>query len=154
MQPTDDLAFLLQHLATALARQSDQVLQEQLGIGYSQYKIMLVLQSNAGARQKHVAELLGQTEASISRQIKLMHGQGMLQTTINPRNRREHLTTLTPRGTRYIQESERILNRHNAPVLGQLSDKQQQQLTEALTLMHREVCKGTKASRCFPSYLG
>lgn len=153
MNPTDNLGFLLQHITSTLARQSDQILLEQLGLGYSQFKIMLVLESNSGARQRHIADLLGQTEASISRQVKLMHRDGLLETTINPRNRREHLTSLTSKGLRYIREATSILNRYHAPVFAALSEKQQAQLAEILSLMHQEVCKGTKSSRCFQGYL-
>lgn len=153
MNPSRHIGYLLQHLAASLARQSDQVLQEQLGIGFSQFKILMALQWNPSVQQRHIAETLGQTEASISRQIKLMHDRQLLQTTISPRNRREHITTLTAKGLRLTEEALKVLNRYHAPMFAQLSDKQQNQLIEILTLMHREVCKGDKPGRCFQSYL-
>ena len=40
MSQKNELANLLHHLVALLARESDQILQEQLGIGLSQYKIL------------------------------------------------------------------------------------------------------------------
>ena len=149
----NNIGYLLQHTASSLARQSDQMLQERLGIGYSQFKIMMVLQWNPSVRQRHIAENLGQTEASISRQIKLMHEDGLLQTRISPQNRREHITTLTRKGERLAEEAVSVLNYFYAPILEPLSEKQQKQLAEVLGIMHNEACKGDRPGRCHQNYL-
>lgn len=98
MHPTNDIGYLLNHLAFVLSHQSDQVLHEQLGIGFSQYKIMMVLWWNPSIQQRQIADRLGQTEASISRQIKLLHDKSLLSTRISPENRRKHITALTFKG--------------------------------------------------------
>ena len=67
MGPVITLGYLLQHTATILMRQSDQVLQERLGIGMSQLKLLMMLQNSPNVQQRKLAECLGQTEASISR---------------------------------------------------------------------------------------
>lgn len=146
--PSDNIGYLLQHLSTVLSKQSDQVLSERLGVGFSQYKILMVLQVNPRARQRHIAERLGQTEASISRQIKVMHEKNLLRTTINPNNRREHLTTLTSRGLRMVEEAGSILNGFHSPTFGQLSDRQQEQLLESLRLMHQSACQSGRIGAC------
>lgn len=153
MQPTKHTGYLFQHVAASLARQSDQILQEQLGIGFSQYKLMMVLQWNSGIQQRQIADSLGQTEASISRQIKLMHEDGLLQTVISPSNRREHLTTLTPKGLRMTREAQKLFGKVHSPVFAALNEKQQKQLTDTLKLMHGEVCKGSRPGRCYQDYL-
>jgi DNA-binding MarR family transcriptional regulator len=153
MKLQNNIGYMLQHTATSLARQSDQMLQERLGIGFSQFKIMMVLQWNPSVRQRHIAENLGQTEASISRQIKLMHEDGLLQTEINPQNRREHITTLTRKGERLADEAKSVLNYYYAPVLATLTDKQQKLLIDILNTMHMEVCKGDRPGRCHQTYL-
>lgn len=153
MKPTNNLGYLLQHTAFSLARQSDQVLQEQLGVGLSQFKLMMVLRWNPSVQQRQIADALGQTEASISRQIKIMHEQGLLQTTISPQNRREHITTLTAKGVRMTQEALKVLNRYHAPTFAVLSEKQQKQFIETLKLLHGEICKGDRPGRCYLHYL-
>src|SRR5690606_2794551 len=126
----NNIGYLLNHLAFVLGRQSDQTLQEQLGIGFSQFKIMMVLGWNPSIQQRQIADKLGQTEASISRQIKLLKDQGILNSHVNPENRRVHITRLTPKGERLSEQAMRILNSYHAPTFAKLSDRQQQTLLE------------------------
>lgn len=148
MQESNNLGYLLNHLAFVLGRQSDQVLQERLGIGFSQFKIMMVLRANPHVQQKQIAERLGQTEASISRQIKLLFDQGLLQSVKRPENRREHITTLTTKGERFTDEALDILNGYHSPVFEKLSEKQRTALTESLQAMHEEACRTDRPSSC------
>lgn len=136
MPLTNNIGYLLQRLDLCLTRQSDQVLQEQLGIGLAQFKILMILQTQPNTLQKRVAESLGQTEASVSRQIKLLLGLGYLESFTNPNNRREHITRLTTRGLRITEKSLEILNRYHAPMFARLSEKQQTQLYESLSVMY------------------
>ena len=148
MRPSNNIGYLINHLAAVLGRQSDDVLQNQLGIGFSQFKLLMVLQKNPHIQQKQIAESLGQTEASISRQIKLMHEQGLLTTQISAENRRQHITTLTTKGERATEGAMQVLNEYHAPVFAKLSDKQREQLIEALRIMHTEACRYDKPGAC------
>lgn len=78
MDINNNLGYLLHHLGTALDRQSDLLLQDKFGLGFSQFKIMLALKQKDGVQQKQIAHTLGQTEASISRQIKLLVNMGLV----------------------------------------------------------------------------
>src|SRR5215469_5364206 len=102
-RPINNLGYFLQHVASLLGKQSEQVLQERLGIGFSQFKILRVLQSNPHIKQREIAYNLGQTEASISRQVKLMLDEGLLHSTISPKNRREHITVPTAKGVKLTE---------------------------------------------------
>lgn len=148
MGPTNNIGYLLQHLSGVLAKQSDQALQERLGIGFSQFKILRVLQHSPGAQQRQIAEWLGQTEASISRQIKLMISKNLLQTTISPKNRREHLTTPTSKGVRLTEESINVLNSTHAGMFSDMGEKHQQQMLEILAHMHQFTCQPGKIGAC------
>jgi DNA-binding MarR family transcriptional regulator len=148
MQTSGKIGFLIQHLAFSLGRTNDQVLQEQLGIGFSQYKLMMVLQKMPHIQQKQIANALTQTEASISRQIKLLHEKSLLQTTVSPKNRREHITTLTPKGIRYTEEARRILTNYYQPMFDQISDKDQEQLLHHLGNLHDYICHDKNTDMC------
>lgn len=139
--PDTTIAYVLQHVATMMARHDDRVLQEQLGIGFSQFKILNVLKDNLHIQQRAIAHLLGQSEPSISRQIKLMIEQGLLTIRVRPENRREHLTTLTARGERFIDEAVNILARHHSPVFADISAKDQERLADMLQKIHERVCQ-------------
>ncbi len=148
MHPNGNLGYLFQHIAYTMSRQNDQILQQKIGIGYSQFKILMVLTKSPHIKQRQIAEMLGQTEASISRQIKLMVSSGLLQSNRSSENRREHLTTLTAKGERAIDEAIRILNSYHAPMFERLTTEQQNVLTEALQNMHACACSAGKTGAC------
>ena len=147
-RPTNNIGYLINHLAFVLGRQSDYALQQALGIGFSQFKIMMVLKWNPSVQQKQIADSLGQTEASISRQIKLLHDKGYLTTRISAENRREHITTLTEKGEAATTTAMQTLNEYHAPVFAAFSEAQREQLKQLLTTMHAEVCRDRKPGAC------
>lgn len=148
MGPSNSIGYLLQHISEVLAKQSDQVLQERLGIGLSQYKLLIVLEQHPYLRQNEIAGQLGQTEASISRQIKIMQSKGLLQRAANPNSKRDRIATLTTNGLRVTEEANKILNNYHAPVYGALSTKQKQQLHDALNFMHEYTCQPGQIGSC------
>lgn len=148
MHPTNNIGYLLHHVSAVLAKQSDQALQNRLGLGFSQFKILMVLQWNPNVQQRLIAESLGQTEASISRQIKLMDERGWLRTTVSPKNRREHITTPTSKGIRLTEQAMKVLNEQHAPAFGNLSEKQISQLLESLIRLHGHTCQPGKTGAC------
>lgn len=148
MGPTNNLVYLIQHLAAILGKQSEQVLQEQLGIGLSQFKILMVLEWNPRVPQRHIADSLGQTEASISRQIKLLKGKALLASKRDPQNRRKHITTPTPLGMQVTEAASNIIRRNFGPEFGGLGEDQLLQLITGLQKLHAIVCKSGKPGAC------
>lgn len=139
-RPINNLGYLLQHVTTLIGKQSEQVLQERLGIGFSQFKILRVLQANPHIKQRQIATHLGQTEASISRQVKLMLDEGLLQSTVSPKNRREHITVPTAKGLKLTAAAMEALAQYHAPTFAALSDKQREQLLQILESIHTKIC--------------
>jgi len=148
MGPVIAVGYLLQHTATILMRQSDQVLQERLGIGMSQYKLLMMLENSPNVQQRKLAECLGQTEASISRQTKLLCEKGLLASKVNPKSRREHITVLTAKGLKVTEAAADVLSIYHTPMLDLLNEKQQQQLMEILGKFHHHTCVPGKPFAC------
>jgi DNA-binding MarR family transcriptional regulator len=148
MGPTNNLGYLIQHLAAVMGRQSDQVLQEQLGIGLSQFKILMVLEWNPRVQQKAIADSLGQTEASISRQIKLLKSKKLLMTKQDPQNRRRHITVPTTLGMQITEAATAIMRRSFGPEFSSIGDDQLMQLITGLQKLHRIVCQPGKLGAC------
>lgn len=141
MATTNNIGYLIQHLATSLARQTDEILTDDVGISFSQFKILMVLQASPGLQQKQIAERLAQTEASISRQIKGMEAKGLVAMVVNPDNRREHRTTLTHKGIKSMDQARAELNSYYQPMFDQLSEERQQELLNTLSTMHDYACQ-------------
>lgn len=148
MGPTNNLLYLVQHLAAVTGKQTDQVLMEQLGIGLSQYRILMVLEWNPRIQQRNIADSLGQTEASISRQIKLLQAKGLLSARQDPHNRRKHITTPTPLGMQITEAATAILRRSFGPEFGRLGEDQILQLTASLQKLHDITCQPGKLGAC------
>ncbi|MFO0781530.1 MAG: MarR family winged helix-turn-helix transcriptional regulator [Candidatus Saccharimonadales bacterium] len=148
MGPTNNLSYLIQHLSAVMGKQADQVLQEQLGIGLSQFKILMVVEWNPRVQQKTIADSLGQTEASISRQIKLLKSKGLLVTKPDPHNRRKHITAPTTLGMQITEAATAIMRRNFGPEYASLGEDQLMQLIAGLQNLHRVVCRPGKLGAC------
>jgi DNA-binding MarR family transcriptional regulator len=148
MKPVTTIGYLLQHVASALQRQSDQVLQERLGIGMSQYRILMMLQALPETNQRKLADCLGQTEASISRQVKLLHDKGLVTMRIDPSERRRHITAPTLKGLKVTEAAREVLQHYHTPMLAKLTDKQQQQLKDMLGVLHDFTCAPGRPMAC------
>jgi DNA-binding MarR family transcriptional regulator len=140
MRLNNTIGYLLQHTAGLMAKQNEQALQEHLGIGLSQFKILRVLQAKANITQREIATTLAQTEASISRQVKLMLDDGLLSSTVSPTNRREHIVVPTTKGCKITDDALAVLGRLNEPVFGVLGEAGQKQLAELLGKLHDNIC--------------
>ncbi len=139
MQPTSS-GYLLEHVASILHRQADQILQERLGLGISQLKILELVARAPHAKQRALAAGLGQTEASISRQIKLLQQKGLLITQIDPAERRNHLATLTSKGVKITQACHDVLEQFQQDLVANLQPREQEQLQHILTKLHEFAC--------------
>lgn len=148
MQPINDTSYLFDHVSAALHRQSDQVLQERLGIGMSQFKILSMLKWQPGVTQRDLADYLGQTEASISRQIKLLQQKALLVSHIDPAERRRHLTALTNKGVKITLAAEEVLAEYHAPMLAKLNPREQEQFRAMLTSLHEYTCAPGRRMAC------
>lgn len=133
--PEYSLELYLQHVASLLLRQSDQILSEQLGIGMSQFRVLELLAAKPNIPQRQVGQALGQTEASISRQVKLLQAKQMVQVVRNPLNQRQHDVSLTVKGERLCLAAGEALSRYHQPVFKSLSDKQQLELRKLLSIL-------------------
>lgn len=148
MESVVGVTYLLQHIAAIMGRQTDQVLQERLGIGLSQLRILLLLQHEPGVSQRTLGDRLGQTEASISRQIKLMTEKGYLASAVNPKSRRERLSMLTPKGAKITEAAKDVLANYHEPLSGLLGEKTHKQLSDTLVALHGQVCAVAKPFAC------
>jgi DNA-binding MarR family transcriptional regulator len=135
-------------MAAVMSKQTDQLLQEQLGIGLSQYRILTALEWNPRVQQKIIANNLGQTEASVSRQVSLLSQKGLLIIKRDATNHRKHIITATPKGMQLTEAANAIIRRSMGPEYASLGEDQLQQLIASLQSLHKIVCKRGKLGAC------
>lgn len=125
--------LLLHRIGSMMERISDKVLFEDFGLGFSQFKVLYALQHHASPiAQKDIAQFLGQTEASISRQIKLLKTAKYIQIRIDDRDKKKRLISLSPGGEGAVQGALTRLNMHYLPILSVLDSSEQDRLAQYL----------------------
>jgi len=148
MEDETRIGYLLQHTAGTMQRQADHALQAHLGIGMAQFKILMMLSQRQHLQQSKLAECLGQTEASVSRQIKVLADRELLAVELDPHSRRTHVATVTDKGTALTSQALEVLHEFITPVLAPLSAEQKNCLRESLLLLHRSTCSHGKPFAC------
>lgn len=140
MTTDNNIDYLLQHLTSLLTRNSDQILQEQLGVGYAQFKIMRITENGHPVKQRYIADVLGQTEASVSRQTKILIKKGYVTKKVDPHNKRVRLVEITQKGQEMTSVILDLLNKYHKSIMGNISDKQQASLISMLEILHNQMC--------------
>jgi DNA-binding MarR family transcriptional regulator len=148
MGPGNNITYLFQHVADVIGKQTDQLLQKEVGIGLSQYRILMVLEWNPRVTQNAIALSLGQTEASISRQIKVLEKSGLLATKPDPLNRRKHIATPTPKGAQATEAASTLLRRSTGAEFGALDEASLNGLYDTLHRLHKNICRQGKTGAC------
>lgn len=136
MELSGNPGFLLHKIGFMMERMSDHVLFENFGIGFSQFKILFALENHGSVQQKDIARSLGQTEASISRQIKLLKQASFIDIAIGKDDRKKRIISLTKKGERVAGESYAILNMFYDPILSILDPIEQKDLMRTLDKVH------------------
>lgn len=148
MHPHLELGNLFGHVAAMMHRQADQMLQERLGIGMSQYAVLTKLEKQSQITQRMLADSLGQTEASISRQVSLLTQKGLVVSQIDPTERRQRLATLTNKGAKITVAASEVLSRFYEQFFAALGEKKQAQQEIFLDLLHEQSCVPGKRLSC------
>ena len=136
----NSLGYVLHQLVFIIDQQSNEALRRELGLGFSQYKILMAARHSLGLKQNDIAKHLGQTEASVSRQIKLMKTDGLLSVQVEPENRRARSIVLTDKGAVLSKRCMEVLESTHATVFGSLSFAEQKLMRELLERLTNKAC--------------
>lgn len=121
-------------LSHSLACGSNRSLEREYDMGIAQCKILWMLKSHPeGVPQKTIAEWLFQTEATVSRQMQMLMNKGLLESTVPPSDRRQHLVRLTPKGQEFAAEAMQCVEQTHSKVFAVLSRQEQAEFDRILT---------------------
>ncbi len=129
------LYWQIHQLAFLLEKRADEALRAQVGIGFAQYKVLEAIGRNMLAKQNIIAELLDQTEASVSRQVKILEKKGLIIVGTVMNNRRAKELSLTERGEEFLRHCEEALDMAQSSIIGGLSYQEQQHFQELFARM-------------------
>ena len=123
-----ELAIKLHKLNFILQRISDQALQAELGVSFSQFLTLTALKHRPGTSQAAVANFLGVTPAAVSRQIELLLRQKLISKHPDSRNRRQSVLGLSAEGRETINRAIRALDQTTAEALAPLGKRRQAEM--------------------------
>ncbi len=106
----NDLAtlwYLMRRVTGMMERGGDAVFRTELNISLAQFLVLSVVDAHPGPlNQQAIADRLGLTKGTISRQIDTAVTAGWMTVAPSPRNRREHTIALTPAGTDLVRRGD------------------------------------------------
>ncbi len=129
------LYWQIHKLAFLLEKRADESLKAQAGIGFAQFKVLEAVGSNMLAKQNLIANQLDQTEASVSRQIKILQKKDLIIVASVMGNRRARELSLTEKGEELLTQCTEILDFAQAQVIGALSYQEQRHFQELFERM-------------------
>ena len=122
--PDDDVAqlwLLTRRVAGLMDRSGEALLRPALGISMAQYLVLSVVDAHPSRiNQQAVADRLGLTKGTVSRQIDAAVAAGLMTVEVSPESRRENLVALTPQGTRLVRRGDRLVDREQLATMPQL----------------------------------
>ena len=123
--PDDDLArlwLLVRRVAGLMDRSGEALFRSSLGISQAQFLVLSVVDAHPGRlNQQAVADRLGLTKGTVSRQIDAAVAAGLMTVEVSPQSRRENVVALTPAGTRLVRKGDRLVDREQLATMPELS---------------------------------
>jgi|GEM_PF-7118962 len=142
MPDISEVATNLHRLSNVLGRVADRTLQDEYGLGMSQFKILWILRKHGeGVLQTNIADWCNQTEAAISRQINLLKRDKLIEKIVDPKNRRNHIIHLSNKGREFADEAMGLLVKEYKPLFSVLTKSQQDVLNQLLEKVFFKVVK-------------
>jgi DNA-binding MarR family transcriptional regulator len=108
----DDLAtlwYLIRRAAGLMDHQGEVLLRRELGVSLAQFLVLSVVDAHPGPlSQQAIADRVGLTKGSVSRQIDQAVAVGLITVRVASHTRREHAVTLTAAGTALVRRGDAL----------------------------------------------
>lgn len=107
---TATLWFLVRQVAARMDRAGDALYRQGIGLSLAQFLVLSVVDAHPGPlNQQAIADRLGLTKGTVSRQIELAVDAGRMIVATAPHSRRENVLSLTPEGTALVRQGDQLL---------------------------------------------
>lgn len=122
-------------------------LRAELGIGSMQYRVLSAVQVRGeGFNQQDVADLLGTTAATVSRQIESAAAEGYVIVEVSANSRRENNVQLTSAGVDLVAQGDEIIAQQSEILLAGVDAEKFRITVETVQKMLSTITSDTKAS--------
>jgi DNA-binding MarR family transcriptional regulator len=96
------------------------------------YVVLAVLEEAGPCNQKQIAECIALDKSDVTKLMNELESRGLVQRVNDPEDRRRHRVTLTAKGKRQLETSDRELNSSMKMFLSGLSETEYKQLQRLL----------------------
>jgi DNA-binding MarR family transcriptional regulator len=118
----EELWFLIRRVNGLSERAGDVMCRSELGISLAQFLVLSVVDAFPGRlNQQAVADRLGLTKGTVSRQIERSVDAGLLTVAGSPDSRREKLVALTEAGTALVRRGDGVFEGTSAIATGRIA---------------------------------
>ncbi len=118
----DELAtlwYLIRRVAGIMDRQGDALFRREIGVSLAQFLVLSVVDAYPGPlSQQAIADRLGLTKGTVSRQIDAAVAAGLMTVEVARHTRRENVVALTSKGTALVRKGDAVMHDSRAAVLG------------------------------------
>ncbi|WP_117190614.1 MarR family winged helix-turn-helix transcriptional regulator [Rhizobium terrae] len=128
------LCLHVQRAARALARRFDNAMKP-IGITNGQFSLMMSLNRPQPATMSSVANLLAMDRTTLTAALKVLERRGLVETNVDPKDRRGRLLRLTDDGMTMLTAALPIWTRVHAEVDAELGDGEPGRLRATLSLV-------------------
>jgi DNA-binding MarR family transcriptional regulator len=123
----DDLAtlwYLVRRVAGLMDRTGEALFRRELGISLAQFLVLSVVDAHPGPlNQQAIADRLGLTKGTVSRQLDNAVNAGLMSVQPSPHTRRENTVRLTEAGTDLVRRGDVIFQQARDTVLPPLAPR-------------------------------
>lgn len=125
------LCLHVQRAARALARRFDNAMKP-IGLTNGQFSLMMALNRPQPAPMGSVAKLLAMDRTTLTAALKVLERRGLVETTVDPKDRRGRLLRLTNDGMTMLSTALPIWTRVHAEIDAELGEGEPDRLRKAL----------------------
>lgn len=144
-EQSKEITYKIHKAVFLLDKMSDQILQNQLGLGFSQFLVMMTLAKQPNVPQKFVASALDQTQAAVSRQVDILVDLKYVSRETNAESRREYVLNLTKLGEKKYRQGLKEIDERFDKLFEVWTKSQKNDLLHALDQLILEIkFKGTQ----------
>jgi DNA-binding MarR family transcriptional regulator len=140
-QLPDDLGtlwYLIRRLASLMDHESDVLCRGELGISFAQFLVLSVVDAYPGPlSQQAIADRLGLTKGTVSRQIDAAVAAGLMTVRVASHTRRENVVALTKTGTALVRKGDALMQDSRAVVSQALTPTQLHAMVSSLRALLR-----------------
>lgn len=122
-QPDDSaqLWFWIHQVSGLLDRWGDAMLRANLSVSLARFLVLSVIDAHPGAlNQQAIADRVGLTKGSVSRQIAAGVAAGLVRVELSPHSRREKLVELTEAGKQLVRKGDELVDQTRSAQLASL----------------------------------